>query len=132
MLYSFVDSSFSEVNAEHKSKYSAWETPDSIFWTKNGYVVVRATSVVSANLLASWIQCRKKQANVSLTRLNLLPNRHCLLEKLDIWASVTTQAVSGELQHASLKVSRPLSLGKECQITTATTVAMGYPLGRIY
>lgn len=83
MLYSFVDSSFSEVNAEHKSKYSAWETPDSIFWTKNGYVVVRATSVVSGNLLASWIQCRKEQANVSLTRLNGLPNSHGLLEKSD-------------------------------------------------
>jgi hypothetical protein len=116
MPYSFVGSSFSEVNAEHKSKYSAWETPDSIFWTKNGYVVVRATSVVSANLLASWIQCRKKQANVSLTRLNLLSNSHCLLEKSDFWASVTTQAVSGELQHASLKVSRPLSLGRNVRL----------------
>lgn len=132
MLYSFVDSSFSEVNAEHKSKYSAWETPDSIFWTKNGYVVVRATSVVSGNLLASWIQCRKEQANVSLTRLNGLPNSHGLLEKSDFWASVTTQAASGELQHASLKASQPLSPGKGCQITTATAVAMGYPLGRIY
>jgi len=30
------------VNPEHKSKYSAWETPDPVFWTKNGYVVVRA------------------------------------------------------------------------------------------
>ncbi|PMD19588.1 alpha/beta-hydrolase [Hyaloscypha hepaticicola] len=38
----FHASSFSEVNPEHKSKYSAWETPDPVFWTKNGYVVVRA------------------------------------------------------------------------------------------
>jgi hypothetical protein len=71
------------------------------------------TSVVSGNLLASWIQCRKEQANVSLTRLNRLPNSHGLLEKSDFWASVTTQAVSGELQHASLELSRPLSLGRD-------------------
>jgi len=30
------------VNPEHKSKYSAWETPDPVFWTKHGYVIVRA------------------------------------------------------------------------------------------
>jgi putative CocE/NonD family hydrolase len=41
-LHSFHPSSFSEVNPEHKSKYSGWETPDPVFWTKNGYVVVRA------------------------------------------------------------------------------------------
>jgi putative CocE/NonD family hydrolase len=29
------------VNPEHKSKYSAWETPDPVFWTSKGYVVVR-------------------------------------------------------------------------------------------
>ena len=28
--------------AEHRSKYSAWETPDPVFWTANGYIVVRA------------------------------------------------------------------------------------------
>lgn len=39
---SFFAKSFSEVNPEHKSKYSAWETPDPAFWTKHGYVVVRA------------------------------------------------------------------------------------------
>ncbi|KAF8865709.1 alpha/beta-hydrolase [Acephala macrosclerotiorum] len=38
----FHPNSFSEVNPEHKSKYSAWETPDPVFWTKHGYVVVRA------------------------------------------------------------------------------------------
>ncbi|KUJ07456.1 alpha/beta-hydrolase [Mollisia scopiformis] len=38
----FHEKSFSEVNPEHKSKYSAWETPDPVFWTKHGYVVVRA------------------------------------------------------------------------------------------
>jgi len=30
------------VNPEHKSPHSAWETPDPGFWTKHGYVVVRA------------------------------------------------------------------------------------------
>lgn len=39
---SFHAKSFSEVNPAHKSKYSAWETPDPVFWTKHGYVVVRA------------------------------------------------------------------------------------------
>ncbi|KAK2601822.1 hypothetical protein QQS21_004605 [Conoideocrella luteorostrata] len=34
--------SFSEVNEEHKSGHSAWETPDPGFWTAHGYVVVRA------------------------------------------------------------------------------------------
>ncbi|KAH8679517.1 X-Pro dipeptidyl-peptidase protein-like protein [Tricladium varicosporioides] len=38
----FHPKSFEEVNPEHKSKYSAWETPDPVFWTKSGYVVVRA------------------------------------------------------------------------------------------
>jgi hypothetical protein len=38
----FFKRSFDEVNPEHKSKYSAWETPDPVYWTKRGYVVVRA------------------------------------------------------------------------------------------
>ncbi|PYH99829.1 alpha/beta-hydrolase [Aspergillus ellipticus CBS 707.79] len=38
----FHAKSFSEVNPAHKSKYSTWETPDPVFWTKRGYVVVRA------------------------------------------------------------------------------------------
>ncbi|KAF4625091.1 hypothetical protein G7Y89_g13077 [Cudoniella acicularis] len=37
----FHAGSFNEVNTQHKSKYSAWETPDPVFWTRNGYVVVR-------------------------------------------------------------------------------------------
>ncbi|KAH8594822.1 X-Pro dipeptidyl-peptidase protein-like protein [Bisporella sp. PMI_857] len=37
----FFAKSFSEVNPEHKSKYSAWETPDPVFWTSKGYVIVR-------------------------------------------------------------------------------------------
>ncbi|KAM3071817.1 hypothetical protein ACMFMG_009674 [Clarireedia jacksonii] len=37
----FFSKSFSEVNPEHKSKYSAWETPDPVFWTSHGYIVVR-------------------------------------------------------------------------------------------
>lgn len=41
-ICSFHADSFREVNPEHKSKYSAWETPDPVFWTKHGYVVVRA------------------------------------------------------------------------------------------
>ncbi|KAK3325683.1 X-Pro dipeptidyl-peptidase C-terminal non-catalytic domain-containing protein [Apodospora peruviana] len=38
----FHHGSFSEVNPEHRSKYSAWETPDPVFWCREGYVVVRA------------------------------------------------------------------------------------------
>ncbi|KAI1337459.1 X-Pro dipeptidyl-peptidase C-terminal non-catalytic domain-containing protein [Xylariaceae sp. FL0016] len=38
----FFAGSFNEVNPEHRSKYSAWETPDPVFWTKHGYAVVRA------------------------------------------------------------------------------------------
>ncbi|KAJ5363860.1 uncharacterized protein N7496_009573 [Penicillium cataractarum] len=38
----FHTKSFSEVNPVHKSKYSAWETPDPVYWTKLGYAVVRA------------------------------------------------------------------------------------------
>jgi putative CocE/NonD family hydrolase len=38
----FYKGSFDEVNPEHKSKYSAWETPDPVYWTARGYVVVRA------------------------------------------------------------------------------------------
>jgi putative CocE/NonD family hydrolase len=38
----FHAGSFAEVNPEHKSKYSAWETPDPVYWTRQGYAVVRA------------------------------------------------------------------------------------------
>jgi putative CocE/NonD family hydrolase len=38
----FHENSFAELNPEHKSKYSAWETPDPVYWTKNGYIIVRA------------------------------------------------------------------------------------------
>lgn len=38
----FFEKSFSEVNPEHKSHYSAWETPDPVFWTSKGYIIVRA------------------------------------------------------------------------------------------
>ncbi|KAI0866274.1 X-Pro dipeptidyl-peptidase C-terminal non-catalytic domain-containing protein [Xylaria cubensis] len=38
----FHEKSFAEVNPEHRSKYSAWETPDPVYWTRHGYAVVRA------------------------------------------------------------------------------------------
>ena len=38
----FFRGSFNEVNSEHRSKYSAWETPDPVYWTRAGYVIVRA------------------------------------------------------------------------------------------
>ncbi|KAI0802497.1 Alpha/Beta hydrolase protein [Xylaria sp. FL0064] len=38
----FHPKSFSEVNPQHKSTHSAWETPDPDFWTSHGYAVVRA------------------------------------------------------------------------------------------
>ncbi|KAF2021431.1 X-Pro dipeptidyl-peptidase protein [Aaosphaeria arxii CBS 175.79] len=38
----FHPKSFSEVNKEHHSEHSAWETPDPGFWTQHGYAVVRA------------------------------------------------------------------------------------------
>ena len=37
----FHPASFSEVNPEHKSEHSAWETPDPGYWTSHGYAVVR-------------------------------------------------------------------------------------------
>jgi len=39
---SFHPGSFAEVNPEHRSKYSAWETPDPVYWCRQGYAVVRA------------------------------------------------------------------------------------------
>lgn len=41
-MKSFHAKSFSEVNLQHKSDHSAWETPDPGFWTSHGYAVVRA------------------------------------------------------------------------------------------
>ncbi|CAI7581227.1 unnamed protein product [Penicillium discolor] len=38
----FAINSYNEVNPEHHSDHSAWETPDPGFWTKHGYTVVRA------------------------------------------------------------------------------------------
>ncbi|KAH8638054.1 X-Pro dipeptidyl-peptidase protein [Alternaria alternata] len=39
---SFHGKSYSEVNPEHHSDHSAWETPDPGFWTKHDYIIVRA------------------------------------------------------------------------------------------
>ncbi|MCJ1445190.1 MAG: hypothetical protein MMC23_005695 [Stictis urceolatum] len=41
-IASFHAKSYSEVNPEHKSQHSAWETPDPGFWRGHGYAVVRA------------------------------------------------------------------------------------------
>ncbi|KAL3428856.1 Alpha/Beta hydrolase protein [Aspergillus tetrazonus] len=38
----FAAQSYNEVNPEHHSAHSAWETPDPGFWTRHGYAVVRA------------------------------------------------------------------------------------------
>ncbi|KAF7528407.1 hypothetical protein G7054_g10158 [Neopestalotiopsis clavispora] len=38
----FHAKSYSEVPDEQKSRYAAWETPEPVFWTRNGYAVVRA------------------------------------------------------------------------------------------
>ncbi|KAI9825934.1 MAG: hypothetical protein M1819_000453 [Sarea resinae] len=38
----FHGKSFAEVNEEHHSAHSAWETPDPGFWTGHGYAIVRA------------------------------------------------------------------------------------------
>ncbi|KAK1503947.1 X-Pro dipeptidyl-peptidase C-terminal non-catalytic domain-containing protein [Colletotrichum tamarilloi] len=38
----FYPKSFSEVAPNQRSKYSAWETPDPVFWTSQGYAIVRA------------------------------------------------------------------------------------------
>ncbi|KAK1454183.1 X-Pro dipeptidyl-peptidase C-terminal non-catalytic domain-containing protein [Colletotrichum melonis] len=38
----FYPKSFSEVAPDQRSKYSAWETPDPVFWTSQGYAIVRA------------------------------------------------------------------------------------------
>ncbi|CAE7205019.1 hypothetical protein CFE70_008540 [Pyrenophora teres f. teres 0-1] len=38
----FHGKSFGEVNPEHHSDHSAWETPDPGFWTKHDYIIVRA------------------------------------------------------------------------------------------
>ncbi|KAI1630287.1 Alpha/Beta hydrolase protein [Exophiala viscosa] len=37
----FHAQSYSEVNPEHKSQHSAWETPDPKYWTSHGYAVIR-------------------------------------------------------------------------------------------
>ncbi|KAL2851391.1 Alpha/Beta hydrolase protein [Aspergillus pseudodeflectus] len=41
----FNPKSFSEVNPEHQTEHSAWETPTPLFWTSHGYVVVRADEI---------------------------------------------------------------------------------------
>ncbi|OJJ76621.1 hypothetical protein ASPBRDRAFT_39116 [Aspergillus brasiliensis CBS 101740] len=37
----FNRKSFDEVNPQHKSAHSAWETPDPGYWTQRGYIVLR-------------------------------------------------------------------------------------------
>lgn len=39
---SFFAGSFAEVNPEHRSPHSAWETPNPAYWCREGYAVVRA------------------------------------------------------------------------------------------
>ncbi|KIW39760.1 uncharacterized protein PV06_08345 [Exophiala oligosperma] len=39
---SFHPASFAEINPEHQTDHSAWETPTPSYWTRHGYVVVRA------------------------------------------------------------------------------------------
>lgn len=41
-LVRFQPKSYAELNPEHHSAHSAWETPDPGFWTSHGYAVVRA------------------------------------------------------------------------------------------
>ncbi|KAK4230154.1 cocaine esterase [Podospora fimiseda] len=41
----FHPKSFSEVNWQHKSRHSAWETPNPRFWTASGYAVVRGDEI---------------------------------------------------------------------------------------
>lgn len=38
----FHPKSYAEVNPEHHSAHSVWETPDPAFWTKHGHAIVRA------------------------------------------------------------------------------------------
>ncbi|KAJ5819418.1 hypothetical protein N7474_005009 [Penicillium riverlandense] len=38
----FHGRSFAEVNPNQQSEHSCWETPDPLYWTQHGYVVVRA------------------------------------------------------------------------------------------
>ena len=40
--FRFHPGSYRDVDAQHKSKYAAWETPEPTFWVKHGYAVVRA------------------------------------------------------------------------------------------
>ncbi|KAF7590096.1 hypothetical protein BBP40_003252 [Aspergillus hancockii] len=37
----FHPTSFAELNPDQRSHYSAWETPDPVYWTSQGYAVVR-------------------------------------------------------------------------------------------
>ncbi|KND93905.1 Cocaine esterase [Tolypocladium ophioglossoides CBS 100239] len=41
----FNPPSYAEVNPDHKSDHSAWETPTPRYWTERGYVVVRADEI---------------------------------------------------------------------------------------
>ncbi|KAJ9611855.1 hypothetical protein H2204_015132 [Knufia peltigerae] len=41
----FHRASYSQVPAEHKSRYAAWETPEPVFWCRHGYAIVRADEV---------------------------------------------------------------------------------------
>ncbi|KAB8260268.1 Alpha/Beta hydrolase protein [Aspergillus pseudonomiae] len=38
----FNGPSYADLNPDHKTEHSAWETPTPSYWTKHGYVVVRA------------------------------------------------------------------------------------------
>ncbi|KAJ5901830.1 hypothetical protein N7495_002358 [Penicillium taxi] len=44
---SFNKKSFIEVNPNHQTPHSSWETPTPEYWTKHGYVVVRADEIGS-------------------------------------------------------------------------------------
>lgn len=144
--FSFHEKSFSEVNPEHKSKYAAWETPDPVFWTTRGYVVVRAdecglgqspgildtmsagtadcfTQVVEWAAKQSWSSGKVGLLGVSYYA-GMLVNRLLCPHSQDQYLILALQVANGEWQLRDPKVLLVLYLGKECQTIIATVADM--------
>ncbi|KAF5546731.1 cocaine esterase [Fusarium napiforme] len=75
----FLKHSFDEINPEHKSAHSFFETPDPGFWTNEGYAVSRRRAcIVPYEGMADYYRDRSRQGGIAAMRfLEFWFNRQC-------------------------------------------------------
>ncbi|KAJ5505527.1 Peptidase S15/CocE/NonD C-terminal [Penicillium expansum] len=116
----FHPSSFAEVNPEHHSAHSAWETPDPGFWTRHGYAVVRADERGLGQSPGVLDTMSRGTSEAFFDLIEWAAEQKWSSGKVGLLA--TMEVVSGASLHGSPKVSQLSSLGRGCQTTIAIAV----------